>query len=544
MPPRKRATPGQGELLGMSTTKEIQDILWKAADKLRGSMDAAQYKEFVLGLVFLKYVSDAFAERRAELAADPELAELPEHRRAEFLEERDEYTEKNVFWVPQSARWDHISENAQSAVDGVGALLDDAMDAIMKENPPLTGVLPKIFNRDNVDKKRLKELVDLISDARFTGHGDRPAQDVLGETYEYFLERFGRAEGRLAGEFYTPACVVRLLVEVLEPYEGRVYDPCCGSGGMFVQAGKFVTAHAGRDHTNDIAVYGQEANERTWRLAKMNLAIHGMDPKGVGDRWADTFAEDKLPDLKADFVMANPPFNLKVWARKTDDKRWRYGVPPQSSANYAWLQHVVSKLGERGSAGVVLSNGSMASKQSGEGEIRAALVEADLVACMVALPGNLFRTTAIPVCLWFLTKDKTPQGARALTERRGEVLFVDARNLGAMIDRTERILTDDDLAKIADIYHAWRGTESAKAKGLKYEDVAGFCYSATLNEIREHDFILTPGRYVGAAEVEEDPDAEPVEERIMRLTKELFEHFEESTRLESVVQGHLRKIGG
>ncbi|MFG6197219.1 type I restriction-modification system subunit M [Nonomuraea sp. JJY05] len=542
MPPRKRATPGQGELLTMSTTKEIQDILWKAADKLRGSMDASQYKEFVLGLVFLKYVSDAFTERRTQLAADPELAELPEHRRVAFLEEKDEYTEANVFWVPPVARWDHISDNAQSTAAGVGKLLDDAMHAIMKENPTLTGVLPTIFNRDNVDKKRLKELVDLISDARFTGHGDRPAQDVLGETYEYFLERFARAEGKRAGEFYTPASVVRLLVEILEPYEGRVYDPCCGSGGMFVQSGKFVTERRGRDHSHDIAVYGQEANERTWRLAKMNLAIHGMDPRGVGDRWADTFVEDKHPDRKADFIMANPPFNLSAWARNSKDPRWRFGVPPQSNANYAWLQHIVSKLGERGNAGVVLSNGSMSSKQSGEGEIRAALVEADLIACMVALPANLFRTTAIPACLWFLTKDKTSQGAKALTERRGEVLFIDARSLGTMIDRTERILTDEDLAKIADTYHAWRGTESAKAKGVKYEDEAGFCYSATLEKIREHDFALTPGRYVGATEVKEGPEAEPVEERVARLTKELFEQFEESARLEKVVHEQLRRI--
>ncbi|MEU9127453.1 class I SAM-dependent DNA methyltransferase [Kitasatospora sp. NPDC048540] len=544
MPPRKRATTAQGELPGVSSTKEIQDILWKAADKLRGSMDAAQYKEFVLGLVFLKYVSDAFAERRAELAADPELAEIPEHRRAAFLEEKDEYTEKNVFWVPPTARWDYIAENATSAEGGVGKLLDDAMDEVMKANKALTGVLPKIFNRDNVDRKRLKELVDLISDARFTGHGDRPAQDVLGEVYEYFLEKFARAEGKRAGEFYTPASVVRLLVEVLEPYEGRVYDPACGSGGMFVQAEKFVLRHRGRDHSHDIAVYGQEANERTWRLAKMNLAIHGIDPKGVGDRWADTFADDKLPDLKADFIMANPPFNMSDWARRTDDPRWTYGVPPQSNANYAWLQHIASKLGDRGSAGVVLSNGSMSSKQSGEGEIRAALVEADLIACMVALPGNLFRTTAIPACLWFLTRDKTPQGAKALTDRRSEVLFIDARAMGTMIDRTERILTGDDLEKISDTYHAWRGTKSAKKKALSYEDVPGFCYSATLQEIAKHDHELTPGRYVGAAEAEEDPDAEPVGERIARLTKELFEQLDESARLDTVVRDQLGRIDG
>lgn len=540
MPPRKRTTAGQGELPGVSSTKEIQDILWKAADKLRGSMDAAQYKEFVLGLVFLKYVSDAFAERRAQIAES--LADIPEQRRAAFLDDRDEYVSENVFWVPPTARWDYIAENALSADGGVGKLLDDAMDEVMKANPVLTGVLPKIFNRDNVDKKRLKELVDLISDARFTGHGNRPAQDVLGEVYEYFLERFARAEGKRAGEFYTPASVVRLLVEVLEPYEGRVYDPCCGSGGMFVQAEKFITRRRGRDHSHDIAIYGQEANERTWRLAKMNLAIHGMDPKGIGDRWADSFADDKLPDLKADFIMANPPFNMSDWARNAGDKRWRFGTPPQSNANYAWLQHIVSKLGERGSAGVVLSNGSMSTKNSGEGEIRAALVEADLVACMVALPGNLFRTTAIPACLWFLTKDKTPQGGKALTDRRGEVLFIDARNMGTMIDRTERILTEDDLAKIADTYHAWRGTKSAKAQGLLYGNVPGFCYSAKLQEIEQHDHVLTPGRYVGAAEAAEDPDAEPVQERIARLAKELFEHLDESARLDVLVREQLKGV--
>ncbi|MEV8566034.1 class I SAM-dependent DNA methyltransferase [Streptomyces sp. NPDC051322] len=544
MPPRKRAAAGQDELPGVSSTKEIQDILWKAADKLRGSMDAAQYKEFVLGLVFLKYVSDAFTERREELAADPELAAIPEHRRAAFLEEKDEYTNENVFWVPATARWDHIAENASSAEGGIGKLLDEAMDEVMKANKTLTGVLPKIFNRDNVDQKRLKELVDLISDARFTGHGDRPAQDVLGEVYEYFLERFARAEGKRAGEFYTPASVVRLLVEVLEPYEGRVYDPACGSGGMFVQSGKFVISRRGKDHTHDLAVYGQEANERTWRLAKMNLAIHGMDPKGVGERWADTFADDKLPDLKADFVMANPPFNMSDWARVVGDSRWRYGTPPQSNANYAWLQHIVSKLGDRGSAGVVLSNGSMSSKQSGEGEIRAALVEADLVACMVALPGNLFRTTAIPACLWFLTKDKSPQGSKALEDRRSRVLFIDARAMGTMLDRTERILTEEDLGKISDTYHAWRGTKSAKDKGLSYEDVAGFCYSATLEEIEKHEYALTPVRYVGAAEIKDDPDAEPIDVRITRLTKELLVHLDESAQLDATLREQLGRTNG
>ncbi|MDI5936677.1 class I SAM-dependent DNA methyltransferase [Micromonospora sp. DH15] len=521
----------------MSSTKQIQDILWKAADKLRGSMDAAQYKEFVLGLVFLKYVSDAFAERRDQIEAS--LSDIPENRRAAFLDERDEYTSANVFWVPETARWDYLVENAPS---GVGELLDDAMDAIMRENRALTGVLPKIFNRDNVDQKRLKELVDLISDARFTGHGDRKAQDVLGETYEYFLERFARAEGKRAGEFYTPSSVVRILVEVLEPYEGRVYDPCCGSGGMFVQSREFVEKHAGREHTHDIAIYGQEKNERTWRLAKMNLAIHGMDPVGIGDRWADTFADDKHPDMRADFIMANPPFNMSDWERREHDPRWRYGAPPQSNANYAWLQYILSKLGDRGSAGVVLANGSMSSKQSGEGEIRRAMVEADVVACMVALPPNLFRTTAIPACLWFLTKDKSPQGAKALADRRGEILFIDARALGTMVDRTERVLTDEDIAKIADTYHAWRGTKSAKAKCQTYEDMPGFCYSADLDEVATHDHVLTPGRYVGAAEAEEDPDAEPIADRIERLTKELYAHFEESTRLETVIRQQLEHL--
>ncbi|GGR77845.1 type I restriction endonuclease subunit M [Micromonospora fulviviridis] len=536
MPPRKRAN-GQGELPGMSSTKQIQDILWKAADKLRGSMDAAQYKEFVLGLVFLKYVSDAFAERRDQIADS--LSDIPENRRAEFLDERDEYTSANVFWVPENARWDYLVENAPS---GVGELLDDAMDAIMQENRSLTGVLPKIFNRDNVDQKRLKELVDLISDARFTGHGDRKAQDVLGEVYEYFLEKFARAEGKRAGEFYTPSSVVRVLVEVLEPYEGRVYDPCCGSGGMFVQSKKFVEARAGRDHTHDIAVYGQEANERTWRLAKMNLAIHGMDPVGIGDRWADTFSDDKHQDQRAHFIMANPPFNMSDWARRENDPRWRYGVPPQSNANYAWLQHILYKLGDRGSAGVVLANGSMSSKQSGEGDIRRAMVEADLVACMVALPPNLFRTTAIPACLWFLTKDKTPQGAKALTDRRGEILFIDARALGTMVDRTERVLTDDDIAKIADTYHAWRGTRSAKTKGQTYENLPGFCYSAKLDEVAAHDHVLTPGRYVGATETDEDINAEPFTDRIIRLTKELNNHFEESNRLEHAIREQLERL--
>ncbi|MEV5526847.1 type I restriction-modification system subunit M [Streptomyces prunicolor] len=535
MPPGKKKPAPQGELFSASTPKEIQDILWKAADKLRGSMDAAQYKEFVLGLIFLKYISDAFDERREALAKELAGEGIEEERQAELLEDKDEYTGEHVFWVPETARWGWIAANAKA--EGVGLLLNEAMDAIMRENASLTGVLPKIFNSDNVDQKRLAELVDLISDARFGGSGDKPAQDVLGEVYEYFLGNFARAEGKRGGEFYTPRSVVQLLVEVLEPYEGRVYDPACGSGGMFVQAGKFIEAHRGRDHKSDIAVYGQELNERTWRLAKMNLAIHGIDGN-LAARWGDTFAEDKHPDLKADYVMANPPFNIKDWARKESDPRWKYGVPPRNNANYAWLQHIVGKLGENGSAGVVLANGSMSSQQSGEGEIRKALIEADLVACMVALPSQLFRTTQIPACLWFLSRNKSPQGAKRLDDRRGEILFIDARAMGEMVDRTERVLTEADLAKIAGAYHAWRGTKSAREEGLSYADEPGFCFTADLKTVREHAYVLTPGRYVGAVEAEEE-DAEAVAGKISRLTAELYELFDKSDELAKTVREQL-----
>ncbi|MFG3304679.1 type I restriction-modification system subunit M [Streptomyces wuyuanensis] len=528
----------QAELFSASTAKEIQAILWKAADKLRGSIDAAQYKEFVLGLIFLKYVSDAFDERRSELAAELADDGITEDRMDDFLEDRDEYTGAHVFWVPETARWSWIAANAKS--QGVGKLLDDAMDAVMTENASLRGVLPKIFNRDNVDQKRLAELVDLISDARFGGSEEKPAQDVLGEVYEYFLGNFARAEGKRAGEFYTPRCVVQLIVEILEPYEGRVYDPACGSGGMFVQAAKFIEAHRGRGHKADISVYGQELNERTWRLGKMNLAIHGIDGN-LGPRWGDTFADDKHPDLKADFIMANPPFNIKDWARDENDSRWRYGVPPRNNANYAWIQHMLSKLGEKGTAGIVLANGSMSSQQNGEGEIRQALIEADMVACMVALPPQLFRTAQIPTCLWFLSKDKTPQGTKHLSDRRGEILFIDARGMGEMVDRTERVLTGADLAKIAGTYHAWRGTPSAREEGLTYADEPGYCFSAGLERVREHGYVLTPGRYVGALEAKEE-DADAVAERIATLTDELYGLFDKSAALERMVREQLGRV--
>ena len=413
------------------------------------------------------------------------------------------------------------------------------MDSLMAANDSLQGTLPRIYNRDSVDQKRLGELIDLFNarNLSFAGAGARRARDLLGEVYEYFLEKFARAEGKRGGEFYTPAGVVRVLVEVLEPDHGRVYDPCCGSGGMFVQAEKFLEAHH-RDRTA-ISVYGQELNERTWRMAKMNLAIHGLNAN-LASRWGDTFARDQHPDMQADFVMANPPFNIKDWARNESDARWKYGVPPAGNANYAWIQHILSKLAPGGSAGVVMANGSMSSNSGGEGDIRAQIVEADLVSCMVALPTQLFRSTGIPVCVWFFAKDKSA-GTHGSVDRRGHVLFIDARNLGYMVDRAERALSDEDIAKIANAYHAWRGTPSAAEAGLTYDDEPGFCYSASLAEIKAADYALTPGRYVGAAEVEDD--GEPIEEKIARLKAELFEQFEESERLAAVVREQLGRVG-
>lgn len=537
MPPKKKvdALP--------STMKELKDTLWKAADKLRGSMDASQYKDVILGLVFLKYVSDAFNERREQIHAELAAEGMDEGQIAQLIDDVDEYTGRGVFWVPASARWAYLAENAKGlpAMGGepaksIGQLVDEAMDALMTANPSLAATLPRLYNRDNVDQRRLGELLDLFNSARFTGQGAKKARDLLGEVYEYFLEKFARAEGKRGGEFYTPAGVVRVLVEVLEPTHGRVYDPCCGSGGMFVQTEKFLEAH--HKEGSDISVYGQENNERTWRMAKMNLAIHGLNGN-LASRWGDTFARDQHPDMQADFIMANPPFNIKDWARSESDPRWKYGVPPANNANYAWIQHIISKLAPGGSAGVVMANGSMSSNTGGEGDIRAQLVEADLVSCMVALPTQLFRSTGIPVCVWFFAKDKTA-GPRGSVDRTGQVLFIDARNLGDMVDRAERALADDDIAKIANTYHAWRGTASAIEDGLEYDDEPGFCYSASLAEIKAADYSLTPGRYVGAAEVEDD--GEPIEDKIARLSKELFEQFEESERLAKVVREQLRRV--
>ena len=419
----------------------------------------------------------------------------------------------------------------------IGQLIDEAMDYLMGANPSLAATLPRLYNRDNVDQRRLGELLDLFNSARFTGEGAKRARDLLGEVYEYFLDKFAKAEGKRGGEYYTPSSVVRVLVEVLEPTSGRVYDPCCGSGGMFVQTEKFLEAHD--QEGSNISVYGQELNERTWRMAKMNLAIHGLNGN-LSSRWGDTFARDQHPDLQADFVMANPPFNIKDWARNEKDPRWKFGVPPAGNANYAWIQHIISKLAPGGSAGVVMANGSMSTNSGGEGEIRAQLVEADLVSCMVALPRQLFRSVAIPVCVWFFAKDKSAGRLVDAMDRSGQVLFIDARNLGYMVDRAERALSDEDIARIASTYHAWRGTASARDAGLEYSDVAGFCYSAALAEIKAADYALTPGRYVGAADIEDD--GEPIADKIERLTKQLFELFDESERLERIVRERLRTV--
>lgn len=546
MPAARKSTAAKADL-APSTMKELKDTLWKAADKLRGSMDASQYKDVILGLVFLKYVSDAFEERRGQIQAELEADGLNGEQISQLIDDVDEYTGRGVFWVSERARWGYLAENAKGlpAMDGaepkqIGQLIDEAMELIMADNKSLAATLPRIYNRDNVDQRRLGELLDLFNSARFTGQGVSKARDLLGEVYEYFLEKFAKAEGKRGGEFYTPAGVVRVLVEVLEPHRGRVYDPCCGSGGMFVQAEKFLAAH--NMEGSDISVYGQELNERTWRMAKMNLAIHGLNAN-LASRWGDTFARDQHPELSgtngADFIMANPPFNIKDWARSESDPRWKYGVPPAGNANYAWIQHIISKLAPGGSAGVVMANGSMSSNSGGEGEIRAQLVEADLVSCMVALPTQLFRSTGIPVCTWFFAKDKTA-GARGAVDRTGQVLFIDARNLGYMVDRAERALSDDDIAKIANTYHAWRGTSSAVESELTYDDEAGFCYSASLAEVKAADYALTPGRYVGAADVEDD--GEPIEEKIARLSKELLAQFDESERLAHAVREQLGRV--
>jgi type I restriction enzyme M protein len=505
---------GSGANLG------FEDRLWAAADKLRGHMDASQYKYVVLGLIFLKYISDAFEEHRAELLQIPDADP----------DEREEYLGDNIFWVPEEARWSHLQEQARQPT--IGNAIDRAMEAIEKENPSLRGVLTKDYGRPQLDKTRLGELVDLVSGIGLGDSASR-SKDVLGRVYEYFLGKFAAAEGKSGGEFYTPQCVVKLLVEMIEPLRGRVFDPCCGSGGMFVSSERFVLAHGGKK--SDISIYGQESNDTTWKLAKMNLAIRGIDAK-LGPEPADSFHRDLHPDLRADFVLANPPFNFSDWGgeRLREDKRWKYGIPPAGNANYAWIQHFVHHLSPRGIAGFVMANGSLSSSQSGEGEIRKNLIEAGLVDCIIALPGQLFYTTGIPVCLWFLVKDKRNGKFR---NREGETLFIDARKMGYMTDRTHRDLKDEEIAEIARTYHAWRGEREAG----KYADKAGFCKVAGIEEIREHGYVLTPGRYVGAVEVEDDE--EPFEEKMRRLVKTLEGHFDDAGKLEAVIRENLRQLG-
>jgi len=517
--------------------KTLEATLWEAADRLRSRVDAAEYKHVVLGLIFLKYVSDVFTKRREalqRLVDDPDSDYFMPTDQAKHavLEDRDEYTSEGVFWMPEGYRWDDLRKAAKQT--GIGERIDSAMDAIEKENPTLRGVLPKRYARRELTPAMLGGLIDTFSRKDLAGEEHR-GLDVLGRVYEYFLGRFATAEGKLGGEFYTPRSVVRLMVEMLEPFDGRVFDPACGSGGMFVQAEEFVEAHGGG--RNDISVFGQEQNPTTWRLAKMNLALRGIEAN-LGPEWADSFHRDLHLDLRADFILTNPPFNISEWGgeRLRDDPRWKYGVPPVGNANFAWIQHMLAHLSPTGTMVTVMANGSLASQQSGEGEIRRNLIKADLVECIVALPSQLFYTTPIPVCLWFLTRDKSGKARRvgpSVSPRRSrfnEVLFIDARTLGHMISRKNRELADSDIGHIADTYHAWRGQDT----DLKpYEDVPGFCASVTLDTIREHQHALTPGRYVGSEAVADD--GEPLDEKIARLASEIRDGFAKRAELQEKV---------
>jgi type I restriction enzyme M protein len=517
--------------------------LWLAADKLRSNMDAGEYKHVVLGLIFLKYISDTFEEHHAKL-----LDAKGDYSGAN-AEDPDEYKAENVFWVPPAARWTYLQNSAKQPT--IGKIVDDAMVAIERDNQRLKGVLPKDYARPGLDKHRLGELIDLIGTI---GMGDRVSRsrDILGRVYEDFLGQFASAEGKKGGQFYTPQSVVRLLVEMLAPYKGRIYDPCCGSGGMFVQSEKFVEAHGGK--LGDISIYGQESNPTTRRLAVMNLALRGIEAD-FGPEHADTFRRDLHPDLRADFVLANPPFNDSDWFRKDDDVRWQYGVPPRGNANFAWVQHFIHHLAPHGMAGFVLANGPAdagSSTQSGEGDPAQrdrAPVEADLVDCMVALPGQLFYSTQIPVCLWFLSKNKggtRSPSALSMRNRKGQTLFIDARKMGTLIDRVQRELTDSDLARIVNTYHAWRSAPSLNSQpstlnSSAYADVPGFCKSATTKEIATHGYVLTPGRYVGAEEVADDGDR--FEEKMPRLVGELHAQFSESAKLEQAIKANLKGLG-
>lgn len=491
---------------------EIQDIqskLWAAADKLRGNISSSDYKYVVLGLIFLKYISDAFETQYQKAVAENYNPE-----------DRDYYLADNVFWVPKEARWEYLVANAKQPT--IGVLIDDAMDAVERDNSSLKGVLPKNYAREALDKRRLGELIDLFTNTMFTSDN---AKDLLGQVYEYFMGQFADSEGKHGGEFYTPRSIVKLLVEMLEPYRGRIYDPACGSGGMFVWSEKFVQEHSGR--AGDIAIYGQELNETTWRLAKMNMAIRGID---ADLRRGDTLHDDKFPDLKADYIIANPPFNISDWGQEQlqNDIRWKYGLPPRGNANYAWIQHFIHHLAPTGTAGFVLANGSMSSQSSGEGEIRKQLLEANLVDAIVTLPSQLFFNTGIPACLWFVSRDRA--------NRSGKTLFIDGRNLGKMVTRRNRELSPEEIAQVAKTYHDF------KTQNGEYEDAPGFTKVATLEEIKEHDYVLTPGRYVGSEAVEEDDEA--FTEKMQRLTTELHEHFTKSHELEQKIKENLKKVLG
>ena len=493
------------------TTANIgfEEEIWKAACVLRGNIDASEYKSVVLGLIFLKYISDRFEQKYEELKAEGE----------GFEEDIDEYTSEGIFFVPQGARWKDIAAAAHTPE--IGVAIDNAMRSIEKNNKRLKDILPKNFARPELDKRRLGDVVDLFTNIKMHEHGDE--KDILGRTYEYCLSKFAEQEGKLAGEFYTPSCVVRTLVEVLQPFHGRVYDPCCGSGGMFVQSAKFVESHSG--NINDISVYGQDSNPTTWKMAQMNLAIRGIDAD-LGQYNADTFFNDCHPTLRADYIMANPPFNLSDWGadKLQDDVRWKYGIPPAGNANFAWMQHMIYHLAPNGRIGMVLANGSLSSQSGGEGEIRKNIVNADLVDCIVAMPSQLFYTTQIPVSLWFLSKNKT---------QKGKTLFIDARKMGTMVTRKLREFTDDDIKKIADTYKAF-------ADGT-LEDVKGFCAVVGTDEIARQDYILTPGRYVGIEE--QEADDEPFDEKMTRLTGELSAMFAKSHELEEEIRKNLGAIG-
>ncbi|WP_395743445.1 type I restriction-modification system subunit M [Prosthecobacter sp.] len=505
-----------------SATIGFEAKLWLAADKLRNNMDAAEYKHVVLGLIFLKYISDSFEEHHARLVegkGDYEGANP---------EDQDEYKAVNVFWVPPAARWAYLQSSAK--LPTIGKIIDDAMDALERDNPRLKGALNKNYGRPDLDKHRLGELIDLIGSIQLVDVASK-SKDVLGRVFEYFLTQFASAEGKNGGQFYTPSCVVRLLVEMLAPYKGRIYDPACGSGGMFVQSEKFVESHGGQ--LGDISIYGQESNPTTRRLAIMNLALRGIEAD-FGKEHADTFRVDQHPDLRADYVLANPPFNDSDWHRKDDDVRWRFGVPPKGNANFAWVQHFIHHLAPHGTAGFVLANGSMSSNQSGEGDIRKAIIDADLVDCMVALPGQLFYTTPIAVCLWFLAKNKHPA---KMNDRRKKTLFIDARALGNIEDRKYRVLSDEDISHIVVTYQSWCGKAGAKP----YADIPGFCASVTTEEIARHEYKLTPGHYVGNEQLE--VDEVPFDEKMKALVAELSAHRKAAAELDIKVRVALNSIG-